>query len=107
VPTSDVVALLVLNHQTHLVNLIARTGWEARVAEAQPSPDAAARVREAASDLVDAMLFLDEAPFTGPIKGSSGFAEWFAAQGPKDAKGRSLREFNLRTRLFSYPCSYM
>jgi hypothetical protein len=107
VPTSDVVALLVLNHQNHMTNLIARTGWEARVAEAEPSANAATRVREAASDLVDAMLFIDEAPFAGPVKGSSGFAEWFAAQGPKDAKGRSLREFDLRTRIFRYPCSYL
>jgi len=106
-PTSDVVALLVLAHQTQMTNLIARAGWEARVAEAAPSPDAAARLKESASDLVDYLLFLDEAPLHGPVHGSSGFAEWFAGQGPRDSKGRSLREFDLRTRLFKYPCSYL
>ena len=105
--TSDVVALLVLAHQTQVTNLIARVGWEARVAEAQPSADAAARVREGAGDLADAMLFLDEAPLPGQVRGSSGFAEWFAAQGPRDAQGRSLRTLDLRTRLFRYPCSYL
>lgn len=53
------------------------------------------------------MLFVDEAPLTGPVKGGSGFAEAFAARGPRDGKGRSLRDFALRRRLFRYPCSYM
>ena len=107
VKTSDVVAQLVLAHETTVINLIARLGWEARVAEAAPSADASARVREAAAELADSMLFLDEAPLGGPVKGSSGYAEWFAAQGPRDAAGRSLREFDLRTRLFRYPCSFL
>jgi hypothetical protein len=105
--TSDVVAQLVLAHETTVINLIGRLGWEARVAEAQPSPDASARVREAASELADSLLLLDEAPLTGQVRGSSGYAEWFAAQGPRDAKGRSLRELDLRTRLFRYPCSFL
>jgi hypothetical protein len=103
--TSDVVALLVLAHETQVTNLIARLGWEARVAEVQPTADGTARVREAAAELADAMLFLDEAPLSGPIRGSSGFADWFTAQGPRDGKGRSLRELDLRTRLLRYPCS--
>ena len=53
------------------------------------------------------MLFLDEAPLTGPVKGNAGYAEWFAAQGPRDGKGRSLRDFDLTRRLFKYPCSYL
>ena len=106
-PTSDVVALLVLAHETQLTNLIARAGWEARVAEAQPSADATARAREAADELADALLFLDEAPLPGPVRGSSGYAEWFAAQGPRDSKGRSLRDLDLRTRLLRHPLSYL
>jgi hypothetical protein len=106
-PYSDVVALLVLAHQTNMTNLITRTGWEARLAAAAPSPDASARVTEAARDLVDYMLFVDEAPLAGPIKGGSGFAEAFSAKGPRDSQGRSLRDFELHRRLFKYPCSYM
>ena len=101
---SDVVALLVLNHQTHVTNLLTRLGWEARVAETQPQ--AAGRVRDAARDLVDYMLFADEAPFPGAVKGTSGYAEKFAAQGPRDSKGRSLRDFDLTQRLFKYPLSF-
>jgi hypothetical protein len=106
-PYSDVVSQLVLAHQVRMTNMITRAGWEARVAAAEPSADANLRVREAASDLVDYLLFVDESPFVGPMRGSSGFTEWFAGQGPRDAQGRSLREFDLRTRLFKYPCSYM
>ena len=105
--TSDVVAQLVLAHQTTVINLIARLGWEARVAEAEPSDDASARVKDAATELADSMLLLDETPLDHPVRGSSGFAEWFSAQGPRDAMGRSLRELDLRTRLFQYPCSFL
>jgi hypothetical protein len=104
---SDVVALLVLAHQTHMTNLITRAGWEARVAAAEPGPAASDRVAEAVQELVDYMLFVDEAPLAGPVKGSSGFTEQFAARGPHDRQKRSLREFDLRTRLFRYPVSYM
>jgi len=106
-PYSDVVAQLVLAHQTRMTNLLTRVGWEARLAAAAPSQDASARMREAATDLVDYMLFVDEAPLVGPVKGSSGFAEQFARAGPRDARGRSLRDFDLQRRLFRYPCSYM
>jgi hypothetical protein len=105
--SSDVVALLVLNHQTQMLNHLTRVGWEARVAAAEPSADANARVVEAAADLVSYMLFLDEAPLAGPVKGHTAYAEWFTAQGPRDGKGRSLREFDLTRRLFKYPCSYL
>jgi hypothetical protein len=106
-PYSDVVAQMVLAHQTRMTNMITRLGWEARLAAAMPSADATLRVREAAADLVNYLLFFDEAPFVGPMQGTSGFAEWFAKQGPRDAQGRSLRDFDLRRRLFRYPCSYM
>lgn len=102
---SDVVALLVFNHQTHMSNLLTRVGWEARVAAVQPQ--AAPRVRDAARDAVDYMLFGDEAPLPGKIEGTSGFAAKFSAQGPRDSKGRSLRDFDLTGRLFRYPLSYM
>jgi len=106
-PYSDVVAQLVLAHQTHMVNLMTRAGWEARVAGASPGSDASARVTEAARDLVDYLLFVDEAPLAGPVRGTSGFAESFPARGPRDGQGRSLRDLDLTRRLFRYPCSYM
>jgi hypothetical protein len=100
-PYSDIVALMVLDHQAHFSNLVTRATWEARLGQEM-------RIAEAAATLADYLLFVDEAPITdGPIVGSSGFAETFVAQGQKDGKGRSLRELDLKTRLQKYPLSYM
>jgi hypothetical protein len=112
---SDIAALLVLEHQAHLTNLITRTGWEARVAEhtgamprgATGAAALPARVRQAVDELVDYMLFVDEAPIVPAVESGSGFAEWFSAQGPHDDRGRSLRELRLDGRLMRYPLSYM
>lgn len=103
---SDVVALMVLDHQAHMMNLITRTGWEARLAAAGDARQTA-RVDEAAVDLVDYMLFVYEAPLTGAVRGTSGFAEKFAGLGPVDSHGRSLRQLDLDRRLLKYRCSYM
>ena len=105
-PYSDVAALLVFNHQARLVNLLTRTAWEVRITEADRG-DVPKVAREAAIPLVDALLFVDEAPLTGTIASSSGFAAAFTAKGPADANGRSLRQLDLKTRLMRYPCSYM
>jgi hypothetical protein len=64
-------------------------------------------VQDGSKELVDYLLFIDEASLGGKVQGSSGFAEKFAARGPKDRKGRSLRDFDLGRRLMRYPCSYM
>jgi hypothetical protein len=55
---------------------------------------------------VDYLLFVGEAPLDR-MRGTSGFAEYFSALGPRDGKGRSLRDFDLQKRLMRYPCSYM
>jgi hypothetical protein len=57
--------------------------------------------------MVDYMLFVDEAPIRDPIKGVSSFAMTFSQRGPRDTRGRSLRDFDLQKRLFRYPLSYM
>ena len=96
-PYSDIVALMVLDHQAHFSNLVTRATWEARLGQEM-------RIAEAAQTIADYLLFVDEAPITdGPIVGSSGFAEKFEAQGRKDGKGRSLRELDLKTRLLEIP----
>lgn len=107
--TSDVVALMVLEHQSRMANLITWIGWEARVATAAGALTTAGRDRLAyvAHEVVDYLLFIDEAPLVRPVRGTSGFAERFAARGRVDSKGRSLRQFDLQGRLFRYPCSYM
>ena len=103
-PHSDIVALLVFDHQMRMMNLLTRLGWEARILEDDGRTNAP--LNEVATEVVDYMLFVGEAPLDG-IKGTSGFAERFGARGPRDSKGRSLRDLDLQRRLFRYPCSYM
>lgn len=104
-PHSDLVALMVLEHQTHMHNFLTRLNYEAtlrldRYGEVKylDSPTEA---------FLKYLLFTEEALLTEPIKGTSDFARQFAAQGPKDKRGRSLRDFDLKTRLFKYPCSFL
>jgi hypothetical protein len=103
VPTSDIVALLVLEHQMRMLNLITRIGWEARVGAAV----AGRPIDPAIDELVDYLLFVDEADLPGPIGGSSTFAATFAKRAPRDAHGRSLKDLDLREHIFRYPCSYL
>jgi hypothetical protein len=98
---SDVVALMVLEHQTHAANLLTYLGWEARIGASPGRLDAIVQ------QVADYFLFVDEPPLPRRVEGSSGFAERFAAQGPRDDRGRSLRQFDLEHRLMRYPCSYM
>lgn len=102
---SDIVALMVFEHQTRMTNLLTFLTWETRVAAADRRPQVT--LDETVRELVDYLLFVDETPLAGRIEGTSGFAEMFSAQGPRDGRGRSLRQFDLVTRLMRYPCSYM
>jgi hypothetical protein len=104
-PYSDIVALMVFDHQLHMMNLLARMSWETRAAEAKP--DAKTLIDAVAREVVDYMLFVDEAPLPVRIDGSAGFAERFSARGPKDSRDRTLYQLDLTTRLLRYPCSYM
>jgi hypothetical protein len=108
-PHSDIAALMVLNHQTHMTNLLIRLGWQARIlAHGGPKREVSPQeVLDTARETADYILFRDEAALPAPMKGSSGFAADFAARGPRDSKGRSLRDLDLTRRLLRYPCSYM
>jgi hypothetical protein len=113
--SSDIVAHLVLTHQAGMTNLLTRAAFEARVAEEslRTSPTAehagaiAALMDGIAREVVDHLLFVDEAKLPAPVRGTSGFAERFSARGPRDRKGRSLYELDLTRRLMMYPCSYL
>ena len=105
---SDIVALMVFEHQMHAVNLLVRVGWDARVAQSAQDLDVTAGpLREAIDELVDYFLFVDEAPLTEKVAGSAAFVERFSAAGPRDHRGRSLHELDMTTRMMRYPCSYM
>ncbi|MCE9548597.1 MAG: hypothetical protein K8T25_24235 [Planctomycetia bacterium] len=118
---SDIVALLVFEHQTHVHNLITQAGfatrqalyYEAELNRAFGEPvgnrreSTTRRIESAADKLVDGLLFVNEAPLTARIVGTSGFAEQFVRAAVRDRQGRSLRDFDLKTRLFKHPCSYL
>lgn len=97
-PHADIVALMTFEHQARMTNMLLTAGATARRA-GLPAADR--------DDLLAYMLFVDEAPFPAPVTGTSGFTRSFPAKGPRDPKGRSLRDFDLTTRLFKYPLSYM
>ncbi len=110
-PHSDIVALMVLGHQTHLQNLITQAFYQTKAALEQEKAshyvhDTPHRIKEACEPLIRAMLFQNETPLKSPIFGASGFAEQFSAHGPHDRKNRSLWQLDLKRRLFHYPCSY-
>ena len=112
-PTSDIVALLTLEHQTEMTNLITSIGARARASHSAGSNRVGshtktdAEMAAAVEELVNYMLFIDEAPLREPVAGISTFTKTFRERGPRDRKGRSLRDFDLQRRLFRYPVSYM
>jgi hypothetical protein len=115
--SSDIAANLVLSHQVHMMNLLTRIGWEARAADPTLHPPFVAAPGEEeriaqmmsaiALEVVDYLLFVDEAPLPDRIRGMSGFTERFSSLGPRDKRGRSLHELDLGKRLLKYPCSYL
>jgi hypothetical protein len=120
-PHSDIVALMVLEHQAPTHNQITQANYQGRMAlieeaelrkmdgdpHAPRSAGIQARFDSMAEQLLDDFLFVGEAPLTDRVHGSSDFTAYFSGLGPRDKRGRSLRDFDLTTRLFKYPCSYL
>ena len=104
---SDIVSLLVFDHQAHAINLMSRLNWEARVAASEGREAASGNVRRLATELADYLLFTGEAPAPVPLTPRPGFAARLERTTPKDRQGRSFGQLLLTTRLFRYPCSYM
>jgi hypothetical protein len=108
--SSDIVALMVLAHQTQMHNWITLTNYTTRIVLADPKRSAEERQKQiegSAEKLVRYLLFTNEVSLETPIVGTSDFAQQFTARGPRDSQGRSLRDFDLQKRIFKYPCSYL
>ena len=106
--TSDLVALMTLEHQTRVTDLLTRLGWETRIAINEGKlQEFRERLDFLTGELAAYMLFADEARMAEPMEGVSTFTKTFPERGPRDKQGRSLRDFDLQTRLFRYPLSYM
>ena len=120
-PHSDIVALLVLEHQVSMHNAITAANYSARITQRDSkimnealqrgadfeSDSTRRRFDSAAEKVVERLLLCDEQALTDPIRGTSGFSQEFQQRGPFDAQERSLRALDLKTRLFKYPCSYL
>ena len=120
-PPSDIVALMVMEHQVLVHNRITKANFDTRMAldydnklsrmlktpEGTRLESTTRRIKSTGDHLVDALLLVGEAKLTEPISGTSGYAEQFATKGPRDSKGRSLRDLDMKTRLFKYPFSYL
>jgi hypothetical protein len=122
-PHSDVVALMVLEHQVEAHNRITRAAHgtlralrdekimsDALGEATKPgvhSDSTLGRIKSSCEPLVEYLLFAGEPALAAPVTGSSTFASEFSQRGPRDAHGRSLRDFDLKSRLFRYPCSYL
>jgi hypothetical protein len=105
--SSDIVALMVLAHQTQMHNLITETNYKTRIALAAETAELPKQYEDSAERLVHYLLFANEVRLESPVAGNTSFAEEFAARGPSDSHGRSLRQFDLHTRIFKYACSYL
>ncbi|MEM9108834.1 MAG: hypothetical protein AAGC72_02320 [Planctomycetota bacterium] len=121
-PTSDIVALMVLEHQVQMHNRLTQGStvvheqYERSKSLAQyleepfePSENETLQrvIASNASRIVQQMLYHDEVELTEPIVGSDAFIHQFRANRKEDRRGRSLKDFDLDTRMFRYRCSYM
>jgi hypothetical protein len=104
--SSDIVALMVLQHQTDAQNVLTRVAWDTRSA-LDDGTLTDGRLAEIVEPLVRTLLFAGEARLTDRISGGNDFAERFVARGPHDSQGRTLRELELTTRLLRYPLSWL
>ncbi len=121
-PTSDIVALMVLEHQVQLHNLLTQgsavvheqfersrslAGYLEEPFEPNQNETLQRVIHSNAERIVKHLLFCDEVALTDPIVGSDLFQIQFRANRKEDSQGRSLKDFDLKTRLFKYRCSYM
>lgn len=119
--TSDIVALMLMEHQITVQNQITYVKFKAPIVlqrmglpdaihapnwQALPSR-AQHNLRNMLDKLVAVLLLADAAEFEDTISGNDDFKTWFEAQGPRDQQRRSLRELDLNKQLFKYPLSYL
>lgn len=112
VRSSGLVPQLVHEHQVGFVNRVVRaTYWTREALEASGgrwTPEQEAELGRQARELARYILFVDEAPLpAGGVPEDPAFQEAFRKGRRRDAAGNSLKDFDLRTRLFRHRCSYM
>jgi hypothetical protein len=104
---SDIVALLVLEHQVEVQNRLTRLNFDSRTRLHENGSLTPQELAEMTRPLLESLFMVHEVPLTAPVKGTSGFTAYFQTLGPHASDGRSLRELDLETRTFRYPLSYL
>jgi hypothetical protein len=120
---SDIVALLVFEHQLTVHNAITHAGFSCRrmldyqknlqIAFKEPVTEGLAYdsvktvFNSSARDVVDCLLFKDEAKLPDGIEGNAKFPGAFQVGAPRAADGTSLKDLDLKTHLFKNRCSYL
>jgi hypothetical protein len=116
-PTSDIVSLLVLEHQCQMHNLLNAASLNYRRSrhfsetinpEADPDNGSAGGVADSwAKTITECLFFKDEADLDEGVEGDPAFQKAFAARFPTTKDGKSLADFRLYGRIFKHRCSYM
>ena len=122
-PTSDVVALMVLEHQMAMQNALTRAAFSIRkminyqrslqlhfkeAVTDEPVYDSVKSVFDSTvQDIVDRLLFLDEARLPERVDGTKAFREAFAESAPRSRAGHALKDLSLSEHLFVNRCSYL
>ncbi len=99
-------APVVLEHQTRVVNLIIRLGYETRIA-LHDGAEVEPKIRNTVEELLRYMLFTDEALLEEPVNRTSGFAEAFEAQGRRIRKAARCMSWTCRPGCCGIRCSYL
>ena len=118
VSTSDIEALLIFDHQVRMQFVLIESAYKVRqvifdsqkTASKQSSIDLNAILKEVTEKIVSELLFKKEFPLGGKVVDAAQvgkFVTEFKAKGKADSRGRSLRDLELKNRLFKYRCSYM
>ena len=122
-PTSDVVALLIAEHQMAMQNSLTRANFMARKMTAyqhglqttfketvtdEPAYDSVKSVfASAVQDVLDHLLFRKAAPLPAGVNGHADFRAAFARETPRTVSGHALKDLQLQDRLFAQRCSYL
>ncbi len=112
VPTSDILAHLLHEHQAGFVNRVVEASYRARTYHREDgatlTPDHERELDRQAEILARYLLFADEAPLPkGGIEGDPEYMKAFLKTRKKASNGLALKDFDLRTHLFRHRCSYM
>jgi hypothetical protein len=121
--SSDIVALMVFEHQLEMQNSLTRASLNSRrmldyqktlqrelkepITE-EPVYESVKSVIESSSrELVDNLLFKDEALLPEGIEGAPWFQTVFSASAPRAGDGSSLKDLLIHGHLFKNRCSYL